>query len=60
MSLFGSTKSKSGKGSSEFSVFIREASSREKKRVYDRVLKDSIAAQDRVVRSDVRAKPAKP
>ena len=37
--------------SSEFSVFVREARSGEKKRVFKRVLNDSIDAQDRLIKS---------
>ncbi len=54
MSLFSTGKSKPvarDSKSGEFSVFIREADSREKKRVYNRVLKDSIAVQDRLIKS---------
>ena len=37
--------------SSEFSVFIREASSREKKRVFKRVINDAIESQDNLVKT---------
>jgi hypothetical protein len=42
--------------SSEFSTFVREARSGEKKRVFKRVLNDSIDAQDRVIKS-VKSRP---
>ncbi len=42
---------KSDKESSEFSVFIREARSSDKKRVYKRVINDAIELQDRVVKN---------
>jgi hypothetical protein len=35
--------------SSEFSVFIREAKSREKKKIYRRVIEDAIQEQNEVV-----------
>ena len=38
-------------GSSEFSVFIRTASTREKKRVYSKVIKKSIDDQKRLMES---------
>lgn len=42
---------KSDKESSEFSVFIREARSSDKKRVYKRVINDAIEVQDRVIKN---------
>ncbi len=42
---------KSDKESSEFSVFIREARSSDKKRVYKRVINDAIELQDRVIKN---------
>ncbi len=50
MSMF-SKKSKKATESSEFSVFIREARSSTKKRVYKRVINEAIESQDRVIRS---------
>ena len=41
----------SNKESSEFSVFIREARSSDKKRVYKRVINDAIELQDRVIKN---------
>ena len=38
-------------GSSEFSVFIRTASAREKKRVYSKVIKKSIDDQKKLMES---------
>jgi len=46
-----SKKSKKATGSSEFSVFIREARSSDKKRVYKRVINEAIESQDKVIRS---------
>jgi vacuolar-type H+-ATPase subunit H len=37
--------------SSEFFNFIREASSREKKKVYKVVLRDAVEAQDRIIKN---------
>jgi len=48
--FFKKLKKKSKKESSEFSVFIREARSSDKKRVYKRVINDAIELQDRVVK----------
>jgi len=42
---------KSDMESSEFSVFIREARSSDKKRVYKRVINDAIELQDRVIKN---------
>ena len=50
MSMF-SKKSKKATESSEFSVFIREARSSTKKRVYKRVINEAIESQARVIRS---------
>jgi len=50
--MFFKTKDKkSSKESSEFSVFIREARSSDKKRVYKRVITDAIELQDRVMKN---------
>ena len=38
-------------GSSDFSVFIRTASAREKKRVYSKVIKKSIVAPKKLMES---------
>lgn len=43
-------RKKKASTSSDFSTFVREARSGEKKKVFKRVLKDSIDAQDRIVR----------
>ena len=43
-------RKKKSSTSSEFSTFVREARSGEKKRVFKRVLIDSIDAQDRLVK----------
>jgi hypothetical protein len=48
--FFKKLKKKSNKESSEFSVFIREARSSDKKRVYKRVINDAIELQDRVIK----------
>jgi hypothetical protein len=48
--FFKKLKKKSKKESSEFSVFIREARSSDKKRVYKRVINDAIELQDRVIK----------
>ncbi len=48
--FFSKKVSKSDKESSEFSVFIREARSSDKKRVYKRVINDAIELQDRVIK----------
>lgn len=48
--------------SSSFSVFIREAKSREKKRVYKEVINDSIREQNYVIkrsRAHARSAPEK-
>jgi hypothetical protein len=42
-----------GEKSSELSVFIREAKSRDKKKVYKRVIEDAIREQNDVVKSQV-------
>lgn len=47
---FGIFKSSKAVESSEFSTFIREARSSDKKKVFKRVLNESIDAQDRVLR----------
>ncbi len=47
--FFMSTKKKRADSSSEFSVFIREAKSREKKKVYKRVIEKAIKEQNEVV-----------
>jgi len=39
--------------SSELSVFIREAKSRDKKKVYKRVIEDAIREQNEVVKKQV-------
>ena len=49
--FFKKKVSKSDKESSEFSVFIREARSSDKKRVYKRVINDAIELQDRVIKN---------
>jgi len=49
--FFKKKVNKSDKESSEFSVFIREARSSDKKRVYKRVINDSIELQDRVIKN---------
>jgi len=38
-------------GSSDFSVFIREACAGDKKKVYRRVINEAINSQDRVIKS---------
>ena len=43
-------ESKSTNVSSRFSVFIREAKSRDKKRVYRKVIEDSNSAQNHVIK----------
>jgi len=48
--FFKKLKKESKKESSEFSVFIREARSSDKKRVYKRVINDAIELQDRVIK----------
>ena len=48
--FFNKKVNKSDKESSEFSVFIREARSSDKKRVYKRVINDAIELQDRVIK----------
>lgn len=48
--FFSKKVKKSDKESSEFSVFIREARSSDKKRVYKRVINDAIELQDRVIK----------
>ena len=48
--FFKKSFKKSDKESSEFSVFIREARSSDKKRVYKRVINDAIELQDRVIK----------
>jgi len=48
--FFSKKVNKSDKESSEFSVFIREARSSDKKRVYKRVINDAIELQDRVIK----------
>ena len=48
--FFKKSIKKSDKESSEFSVFIREARSSDKKRVYKRVINDAIELQDRVIK----------
>ena len=48
--FFRKKANKSDKESSEFSVFIREARSSDKKRVYKRVINDAIEFQDRVIK----------
>ena len=45
--------------SSEFSVFVREARSGEKKRVFKQVLNDSIDAQDRIMKDAGERRSAK-
>ena len=44
-------RKKKSSTSTEFSTFVREARSGEKKRVFKRVLNDSIDAQDRLIKS---------
>lgn len=44
-------KSRKTSKSSEFSVFVREARSRHKKKVFKRVLNEAIDAQDRMIKS---------
>lgn len=46
--IFTSKRKKSAE-SSDFSVFIREAKSRERKRIYRRVIEDAIREQNEVV-----------
>lgn len=48
--FFSKKVNKSDKESSVFSVFIREALSSDKKRVYKRVINDAIELQDRVIK----------
>jgi len=48
--FFSKKVKKSDKESSEFSVFIREARSSDKKRVYKRVINDAIELQNRVIK----------
>ena len=48
--FFSKKVNKSDRESSEFSVFIREARSSDKKRVYKRVINDAIELQDRVIK----------
>ena len=48
--FFSKKVNKSDKESSEFSVFIREARSSDKKRVYKRVINEAIELQDRVIK----------
>jgi len=50
MSMF-SKKTNKAKESSEFSVFIREARSSDKKRVYKRVINEAIESQDKLIKS---------
>lgn len=50
MSMF-SKKAKKAKESSEFSVFIREARSSDKKRVYKRVINEAIESQGDVIKA---------
>ena len=47
--FFISTRKKRAESSSEFSVFIREAKSRKKKKIYRRVIEDAIREQNEVV-----------
>ena len=47
---FKKLKKESKMESSEFSVFIREARSSDKKRVYKRVINDAIELQDRIIK----------
>jgi len=47
--FFINTRKKRAESSSKFSVFIREAKSREKKKVYRRVIEDAIREQNEVV-----------
>jgi len=46
-----SKKTKKATESSEFSVFIREARSSDKKRVYKRVINEAIESQDKLIKS---------
>ncbi len=55
--FFKKSKTRSNKESSEFSVFIREARSRDKKRVYKRVINDAIELQDRVIKNANSRRP---
>jgi len=48
--IFKKLKKERIKESSEFSVFIREARSSDKKRVYKRVINDAIELQDRIIK----------
>ena len=47
--MFFMKSKKRDKKSSELSVFVREATSRDKKKVYKRVIEDAIREQNRVV-----------
>ena len=47
--FFMRTRKKHADSSSEFSVFIREAKSREKKKVYKRIIEKAIEEQNEVV-----------
>ncbi len=55
--FFKKSKTRSNKESSEFSVFIREARSRDKKRIYKRVINDAIELQDRVIKTANSRRP---
>jgi hypothetical protein len=55
---FGFFKKSKAVESTEFSTFVREARSGDKKKVFKRVLTDSIDAQDRVFK-DVEKRRAK-
>jgi len=48
---FFTKKSAKPTGSSDFSVFIREARAGDKKKVYRRVINEAINSQDRVIKS---------
>ena len=47
--FFVNTRKKRAESSSKFSVFIRKAKSREKKKIYRRVIEDAIREQNEVV-----------
>lgn len=49
--MFFTKTKKPDRKSSEISVFIREAKSREKKKVYKRVIEEAIREQNEVVRN---------
>jgi hypothetical protein len=53
------SKRKATDVSSSFSVFIREAKSRDKKRVYREVIEDSNSAQNHVIKRSRECAPKK-